>query len=855
MKFHQSLISRILIVSVLILLSVASIVVIALFSFNHVEELLMGGISQDMEQMIANAAMRRKISQVLADTNLLVSTFSGREEFLHAEGTRLLTEIERCKAAPDGNLQSRRLLPPLEEFIQHLEALLTQAARINALSLDIQRIDTELTEELRAIEQTLVWQDALLMMESDADQQASLEKLHRLLPKYRQLLLQITVQIGASKQAHLGRDPVEEPYQDTILDLLRTLGADLALLKTLGGEALALQSEGFLDAISDYKTFILALHEAFRAFQERLRTLKTVEYQLASEIGEIDRQISQSTTQTFVAIAGDIAASARLMLGLSGVIILVVIILGVYMLRILRPIRTLADTANCFADGSISCSLQHVRSRDEIGMLSRAFQRLVLYIQDMAQIATEMSQGILSNSIQPKSNDDVLGNAFLNMVTYVQDMSAVTARIAEGDLRETIHLRSSDDTFGRAVQAMEDGLRSLIMRIRASAEQISATGRTIAEFSSRDIQIVASAATSVKHLDEIMEQMRASVEEVARNMEQLSSSVELTSASTAQMTLSIGHIADNTATLTRQTHQTIDAMNTTLRHLDQVVDKIDASRQLSLTTNQHAGEGTQAVEQVMGSMESIHQTVMTAVAAITRFSERSQDIDSILDVIRNITDQTALLALNASIIAAQAGAHGRGFAVVADEIRSLADGVGTSTKDIAAIVHTLKADTANVVQTIHAGAASVQQGIEHTEHARAALQKIQDSADHASTVVTEIAGTLHNLQRTSRGVAESMQAVERMTHDITTATNQQKTTTEQINQSIGHIAAMAAHTQQATADQIDGVQRVLDVTSDVVALITENHDSSFKITQTAGELSGQADLLLRAVDRFKLPTR
>lgn len=66
---------------------------------------------------------------------------------------------------------------------------------------------------------------------------------------------------------------------------------------------------------------------------------------------------------------------------------------------------------------------------------------------------------------------------------------------------------------------------------------------------------------------------------------------------------------------------------------------------------------------------------MTAVDAITRFSERSQEIDTILDVIRNITEQTSLLALNASIIVAQAGNHGRGVAVVADEIRELSNGV------------------------------------------------------------------------------------------------------------------------------------------------------------------------------------
>ncbi|MCP4403056.1 MAG: hypothetical protein GY801_37840 [bacterium] len=84
---------------------------------------------------------------------------------------------------------------------------------------------------------------------------------------------------------------------------------------------------------------------------------------------------------------------------------------------------------------------------------------------------------------------------------------------------------------------------------------------------------------------------------------------------------------------------------------------------------------------------------------MTRFEARSQEIDTVLEVIREITDQTSLLALNALIISAQAGVHGRGFAVVAEEIRNLAQGVGASTKSIASIVTTLQQETAEVAHT------------------------------------------------------------------------------------------------------------------------------------------------------------
>jgi methyl-accepting chemotaxis protein len=238
---------------------------------------------------------------------------------------------------------------------------------------------------------------------------------------------------------------------------------------------------------------------------------------------------------------------------------------------------------------------------------------------------------------------------------------------------------------------------------------------------------------------------------------------------------------------------------------------------------------------------------------MTRFEQRSQDIDQILDVIQNITDQTSLLALNASIIAAQAGAHGRGFAVVADEIKNLADGVGTSTKNIATIVKMLQQETSQVVQTIHAGAEDVQQGMERTRQARETLQKIITSAQNSSALVTTIADTLYGLMDKGRAVSESMERVNIMTKDITAATNEQEASTQQINQSITHINEMASQIQRATTEQSVGVGQVLHMMNRVTALVTQNLDSSQQITDTTQVLSSQADLLLHSVDRFTLP--
>lgn len=537
----------------------------------------------------------------------------------------------------------------------------------------------------------------------------------------------------------------------------------------------------------------------------------------------------------------------------AGFLILAIIaLLAGLFVWITRPLEELSLSAIQLAIGDITCDVRERLAPDEIGSLSRAFTQLILYFRDMAQVATEITQGNLAQGIHPKSNDDILGHAFLQMLERLHQIADMMKQIAEGDLSAAIPVQSAKDVFGQAIHSMSEGLRSLVTQIKASSEQIVFTGTAIATLSSQDIAIVQDATASVEKMALTLGNMRQSVEEVSNNMDMLAASMTDTSSSTSQMAASIGQIASNTTSLTRQTFQTITILNETVRSLDQVVKNIDISRQLSHNTAEDALKGQEAVEQVIAGMEQIHHTVMTAVEAMTAFSQRSQDIDAILDVIQNITEQTSLLALNASIIAAQAGAHGRGFAVVADEIRNLSRGVEDSTRDIAKIVKSLQEDTTNVAQTIHAGAGHVKQGVQQTYQAREALQKIIESAQRSSAVVMTSAETLHELMQSSRRVTAAMEEVKQMTNEITTATNEQKMTTYQMHQAIAEIDRMAAHTHHAAAAQLQDVQQVLDAAAEVSMLMAQNFESSVQITQASKEFSSQAQLLLKEVDRFKL---
>lgn len=500
-------------------------------------------------------------------------------------------------------------------------------------------------------------------------------------------------------------------------------------------------------------------------------------------------------------------------------------------------------------------------TNDELGILSRSFHSMIAYLQQMAHVADNISHGDMTQMVAPRSEHDALGKAYQRMTEYLHRASTVLAAIAGGDLHRAgqvlpeleASVQAEAETFGQTIRTMMMGLQALIEQIRESADAIAATGSSVASLTGEDIRIVQNVQDSMNHIMESMTAMGRTVEDVANNMVMLSSSVEQTSSAIAQMTTAITIIASNTTDLSQQTDQAATVLETAVHKLAGVTESTEVSKELSQATIRDAFEGQQAVEQVKASMDGIQQTNQEAVAAITRFEKLSGDIGTILDVIQDVTEQTTLLALNASIIAAQSGSHGRGFAVIADEIKNLANQVSVSTKGIADIVKTVRQETKAVVQMIREGASQITEGVSRTQQAREMLQKIIGSAKRSSTMVSDIADALNEQKETGYAMIDVMKRLNTLTSEIRKASNEEKEGAVQINAATQHISKMATQTQEATAVQLDEIRELLEMAHTVKDLNAHNLDSSRQINQaTTTDLANQAQQLLESIDRFKL---
>jgi len=134
--------------------------------------------------------------------------------------------------------------------------------------------------------------------------------------------------------------------------------------------------------------------------------------------------------------------------------------------------------------------------------------------------------------------------------------------------------------------------------------------------------------------------------------------------------------------------------------VDRIVESVRVLSNLSRGTRAQADEGGASIQQVLGQMNSIHESVEKSDAMIKSLYDRSKEIGSISEVISGIAQRTNLLALNAAIEAARAGEHGKGFAVVATEVRLLAEQSQTSASQISELIAEIQRETRESVLTM-----------------------------------------------------------------------------------------------------------------------------------------------------------
>lgn len=512
-------------------------------------------------------------------------------------------------------------------------------------------------------------------------------------------------------------------------------------------------------------------------------------------------------------------------------------------------LRRMVQGARNIAEGNFTTAVEPLSAHDALGT---AFQQMVTYLREIAALATAISHGDIRPVVAPKSEGDVLGQAIHRMTIYLQRIAQVARKVAGGDLSEHSQPQSEKDVLGNVFADMISRLRHLVSKIRLEANQLVVMSQESQHRTHEETESVEKISLSVEETTSSMTQMAMSIEEVNENMQSLASFVGETSSSIEEMTSSIRQIVLHSEQLASASEETSASIQEISASLQQFAKTAQHSKQLSDGARQDAIDGREAVEKMIRSMKEIQLMATETAETIRSLNTRTESVERILGVIKDISDQTSLLSINASIIAKKAGERGRGFTVIADKVRKLAERSNTSAKEIALIIRDVRREAAHAVEVVTQGYERVQEGATLAELAGQALEKIISGANESSSVVSMIAETTGEQTRISQHIMESMDQVVEMVNQIKKATMEQEKSSSYIMQQAEQILLSSKQVKQSTSEQTEVVKHVSLAMDDVRSLIQMTSERTRESAQAASMLSQRASALKRLVSQFTI---
>lgn len=484
--------------------------------------------------------------------------------------------------------------------------------------------------------------------------------------------------------------------------------------------------------------------------------------------------------------------------------------------------------------------------------------------------------------------------------------SEVLARLSQGDLSVPPSLETEDASeLRRLVLSLRRAL-SEVQRVSANVQrssshvleearslleaarrQAGAVDRTLGAVGSMGGSLEA-AGQRVGQLETFSEETTAALMELSGRIDQvaavlgtLNSFATRTGERVRAMTQRLLGIAESGEELLRFARDAENFVATVEGGIDSVRRRAQETGALAQEVTSTARAGQELVANSVKGLVEIEETVRRAADIVDSLGTRSLEIGRVVDVIQEVADQTHLLALNAAIIASQAGEHGNAFGVVADEIRSLAERTARSTREIAALVFGVRGAVHTAVDLVREARARTRDGVVLGARASDALQVIGNTTERTFAAIEATVSEVARLEAQGRHVGDASRKVAHQVSEVTRAAAEQASAGQELSAQtleMGKLGAAASEKAEdqaqtgrnlseavlrlsGTAGDIHAANQVLtrgaQAISEEVAQVREDARAVIRIadslSRTVDQLSRQANALETEVFRFRLP--
>ncbi|BDG47522.1 methyl-accepting chemotaxis protein [Parageobacillus sp. KH3-4] len=348
------------------------------------------------------------------------------------------------------------------------------------------------------------------------------------------------------------------------------------------------------------------------------------------------------------------------------------------------------------------------------------------------------------------------------IVKPVVMVSNAVQKIASSDLTLGPIQVNNKDEIGELAQSFNDmarNLRHLIQEVSGNAEQVASFSHEL--------------TTTAEQTRTATEQIVATMQEVSAGAYKQIENIENNSQIIQEMSLAIQQIANHAQIVSSKA--------------------IEASKK--------SAEGRKAIEMLVQQMTLINQTVSSLSNVVKELGMHSREINQIIEVITELSEQTHLLALNAAIEAARAGDHGRGFAVVADAVRKLAEQSAQSAQQVSLLISKIQQETNRVVISMEDVTKEVGSGIQLVNFVDESFVHIYNTVSDATTQIQNVSSAVTHVVSGTEQIVQSMKQVKSITESAHLGVQGVSAATEEQLASMQEVSA-AAYTLSQMAEKL-----------------------------------------------------
>ncbi len=353
---------------------------------------------------------------------------------------------------------------------------------------------------------------------------------------------------------------------------------------------------------------------------------------------------------------------------------------------------------------------------------------------------------------------------------------------------------------------------------------------------------------NVFNLKSFVESLSENTAHIAGAAESVLSAVDETSSAVGEISVAIEQVSRNLDALSETVEKSVSAMEEVNATIADVEKNTVISHQVSSQVKAQADRGSLVVDETIASLAEIQRSVDLSYEGIKRLSENSSRIESIVGVINDITKRTNLLALNASIIAAQAGEYGKSFGVVADEIRNLSLQTGQSTGEITGIIEEIMSESRAAASNVTLTKDLVQKGVKLGHETGESLQVILNSSNKAMEMTNQIRITTQEQAKTVQMVTGSIEDVSNMTSQIFSASKEQANATRNILRAVNTIKDMTQEMAGATGRQVEDGKEIKHAVASVGKMVIGIFDDLEKRSDDSKAVVKELEMMKSFVD-------